>query len=688
MLCATNSFCDASRPSSTLSCVVALSRSDVLASLSSTSLFTRPRSRLSCSMATSIWAICALAEATVPRYCVTCVSYSRLSICPSTWPRWTRSPSFTLSDSRSPVTLLLTFTVSRACRWPAAVTTRVTVPFFATEVVTSTGGGAFGRSPITVANATSATTPPARIQRPCVTSLSTLRPAEGRLSLAAVHQRTHQTELRLGELQLRIAHLELRTDADFLTRARQPQTFPGRLFRLLRHPRLRAGGGELGDRLLHVAGDRPPSVHEIVLRQGHLDLRLAHVRHRAQPVEEVPAQAHARRSQAVAARGLEERLCLGGRAAPLPEEGDRRPVIALRGGSELAVLFGGQGERSQAGAIVQRPRDRVRRRRRLGRSAHHVLRLRHGERRAGIEPDRRGEIGAGQFDDPLLPEALHLVVVAVGAGGVDVRLRGAAALEQPLCVVGLVAAAGGRLPEHRELPLRPHQLVEALLDEVGNLQPLLVHLLAARLLPQIGRGEIVPPLSAVEDELAQLQPGGVDGLIRRAPLSLERPRHQHSLHHLEAVGPLLGGTGVEGELRQDGRARDHPILLGGQREQQLPLQVGVPLQREIHGGVERERLRLRDRRPGHHACENQDPEHYAPPPIATLTTSRRHNQADRVPISARRAGTSPTDAMPNAMSTAAQSEKKSTALPSFNAAPETGFPNAARIALRLRGERV
>ena len=40
------------------------------------------------------------------------------------------------------------------------------------------------------------------------------------------------------------------------------------------------------------------------------------------------------------------------------------------------------------------------------------------------------------------------------------------------------------------------------------------------------------------------------------------------------------------------------------------------------------------------------------------------------------------------MSTAAQSEKKSTALPSFNAAPETGFPNAAKIALRLRGERV
>src|SRR5207237_10242123 len=165
----------------------------------------------------------------------------------------------------------------------------------ATEVVTSTGGGAFGRSPITVARAPSAPTPPARIQRPCFLSLAALRPAEGRLSLAAVHQGTHHTELRLGELQLRIAHLELRTDADLLTRARQPQTFPGRLLRLLRYPRLRARGGELGDRLLHVAGDRPTSVGEIVLRQCHLDLRLAHVRRRAPPVEAVPAQAPARR---------------------------------------------------------------------------------------------------------------------------------------------------------------------------------------------------------------------------------------------------------------------------------------------------------------------------------------------------------------------------------------------------------
>src|SRR6267378_1171270 len=262
MLCATSSFCDARRPSSTLSCVVALSRSDMLASLSSTSLFTRPRSRLSCSMATSIWAICALAEATVPRYCVTCVSYSRLSICPSRWP----------------VTLLLTFTVSRAWRCPAAVTTRVTVPFFATEVVTSAGGGAFGRRPCTVAKPTTATTIPARIQRPFVISLSTLCAAQGRLGLAAVHQRSNHVELGLRELQLGVAHFQLRTHTHLLPGAREPQAFLRRLLRLLRDAGLGARGGELRHRLLHVGGDAAASAGEIVLGERDLDLRLAHVR--------------------------------------------------------------------------------------------------------------------------------------------------------------------------------------------------------------------------------------------------------------------------------------------------------------------------------------------------------------------------------------------------------------------------
>src|SRR5882762_7962839 len=260
MLCATSSFCDARRPSSTLSCVVALSRSDMLANLSSTSLFTRPRSRLSCSMATSIWAICALAEATVPRYCVTCVSYSRLSICPSTWPRTTWSPSFTLSESRSPVTLLLTFT------------------FFSTEVVTSAVGGAFVRRPCTVAKPTTATTIPARIQRPFVISLSTLCAAQGRLGLAAVHQRSNHVELGLRELQLGVAHFQLRTHTHLLPGAREPQAFLRRLLRLLRDAGLGARGGELRHRLLHVGGDAAASAGEIVLGERDLDLRLAHVR--------------------------------------------------------------------------------------------------------------------------------------------------------------------------------------------------------------------------------------------------------------------------------------------------------------------------------------------------------------------------------------------------------------------------
>src|SRR6267378_2264258 len=320
MLCATNSFCDASRPSSTLSCVVALSRSDVLASLSSTSLFTRPRSRLSCSMATSIWAICALAEATVPRYCVTCVSYSRLSICPSTWPRWTRSPSFTLSESRSPVTLLLTFTVSRAWRCPAAVTTRVTVPFFATEVVTSAGGGAFVRRPCTVAKPTTATTIPARIQRPFVISLSTLCAAQGRLGLAAVHQRSNHVELGLRELQLGVAHFQLRTHSHLLPGARQPQAFFRRLLRLLRDAGLGARGGQLRHRLPHV-------------RVG------------GEPGEQVPGQVHRHAGLAVAARRLEQHdQVVASAAIPEPVQGHPRPVVALGRGGRLAIRFGGKGK--------------------------------------------------------------------------------------------------------------------------------------------------------------------------------------------------------------------------------------------------------------------------------------------------------------------------------------------------------
>src|SRR5260370_18310519 len=221
----------------------------------------RARSRSSCAMVGSICAICALAPATAPRYWATCDSSRRLSIWPNTCPRRSRSAGVSERESNSPVTLLDTFTVSRACRWPAAVTVRVTAPRLATEVVTSAGGGGCGRRPCTVANATSATTSPARIQRPLVIS-STLCAAQGRFRFSSVHQRSHHAQLRLRQLQLGVAHFQLRAHAHFLPRARQPQAFPPRLLRLMGHPHLRPRRRELGDRLLHAAGHAPPPIAE------------------------------------------------------------------------------------------------------------------------------------------------------------------------------------------------------------------------------------------------------------------------------------------------------------------------------------------------------------------------------------------------------------------------------------------
>src|SRR5882762_4004521 len=668
MLCATNSFCDASRPSSTLSCVVALSRSDVLASLSSTSLFTRPRSRLSCSMATSIWAICALAEATVPRYCVTCVSYSRLSICPSTWPRWTRSPSFTLSESRSPVTLLLTFTVSRAWRCPAAVTTRVTVPFFATEVVTSAGGGAFGRRPCTVAKPTTATTSPARIQRPLVMSLSTLCAAQGRLGLAAVHQRSNHVELRLRELQLRVAHFQLRTHSHLLPGAREPQAFFRRLLRLLRDAGLGTRGGELRHGLLHVGRDAEASAGEIVLRERDLDLGLAHVGLRRQPGEEIPGQVQGHAAVAVAARSLQGPAhVVAGASLPEAVRRERRPVVPLRRRCRLPVRLGGQRERLQARAIGQRELQRLRQRRRLDRLREHVRRLGDGKRGARIHSDAGGEIGSRQLHVPLLPQSRDLVVVAVRPRRVDVRLGGAASLEETLRVVRLVAAAGRRLGEHLQLPLRAHQLVEALLHQVRDLQPLLIDLRLAGVQRQIRGGDVVPPLAAIEDELADVQPDG-GGAVIGGGLQKSYARNHHGARAL----PVGGDRSIEVDLGEDGGASDDAVLLRRKREQDLPLQIGVALQRKLHRFVQGEGLLLRDHRRGQQSCENQDPDHYAPPPIAVFNTSRRQTQAQSVPTSARRVGTSPAAATPKAIITAAQSEKKSNALASLRAAPESG----------------
>src|SRR6267378_721845 len=685
MLCATSSFCDARRPSSTLSCVVALSRSDMLASLSSTSLFTRPRSRLSCSMATSIWAICALAEATVPRYCVTCVSYRRLSICPSTWPRITWSPSFTLSESRSPVTLLLTFTVSRAWRCPAAVTTRVTVPFLATEVVTSAGGGGFGRRPCTVAKPTTAITSPARIQRPFVMSLSTLCAAQGRFGLAAVHQRSNHVELRLRELQLRVAHLQLRTYAHFLPGARQPQALLRRLLRLLRDADLGAGGGQLRHGLLHVGGDAPAPAGEIVLGERDLDLRLAHVGLRREPGEDVPGQVQRHAAMAVATRSLEGPAdVVAGPSLPEPVRRERRPVASLGRRRGLPVRLGRQRKRLQARAIAQCALQGWLQRGRLDGLGEHVRRLDHGERGPRIESDGGGQVGSRQLDVPLLAQTGDLVVVAVRPRRVDVGLGGAASLEQTLRVVRLVAAAGRRLGEHLQLPLRAHQLVEALLDQVRDLQPLLIDLCLAGVQRQIRGGDVVPPLAAVEDELADVQPDGggavIGGGLRKA----------HARNHYGSRAlPVGGDRRIEVGVGEDGGASDDAVLLRRKREQDLPLEIGVPLQRQLHRFVQREGLRplLRDRCRAQQSCDDQDPGHYAPPPIAVFKTSRRQTQAQSVPISARRVGTSPAAATPKAIITAAQSEKKSNAPASLRAAPESGYPSEANAAPRSRGAR-
>src|SRR5262245_39970116 len=125
--------------------------------------------------------------------------------------------------------LELTFTVWCACRCPAAVTRRVMGPRLATEVVTSTGGGGFGNRPITVAAATPAMTSPAMIQRPLVIPfpLAAGGPAQRRFGFVPVHQRVGARQLRLRQLELRVAHLELRPDPDLLAGARQPQVLVG-----------------------------------------------------------------------------------------------------------------------------------------------------------------------------------------------------------------------------------------------------------------------------------------------------------------------------------------------------------------------------------------------------------------------------------------------------------------------------
>src|SRR6202022_617372 len=219
--------------------------------------------------------------------------------------------------------------------------------------------------------------------------------------------------------------------------------------------------------------------------------------------------------------------------------------------------------------------------------------------------------------------------------------------------------------------------VEALLDQVRDLQPLLIDLRLAGVQREIRCGDVVPPLAAVEDELGEVQPG-VGGAVIGGGLRKGHARNHHGARAL----PVGGDRRIEVEVGDDA------VLLRRKREQDLPLQIGIALQRQLHRFVQGEGLLLRDRCRGQQSCDNQGPGHYAPPPIAVFNTSRRQTQAQSGPIGARGVGTSPAAATPKAIITAAQSEKKSNALASLRAAPESGCPSEAITAPRSRGARI
>src|SRR5439155_442969 len=136
----------------------------------------------------------------------------------------------------------------------------------------------------------------------------------------------------------------------------------------------------------------------------------------------------------------------------------------------------------------------------------HRSRFRDGQRLRWIPTERQSEILPRQLDARLLSQTVDLVVVAARSGRVDVRLGGSAALEQSLREVRLVAAALRGVAENLELPLLPHELVESLLDGVDGREALLLDVRLARRQREIGRGEIVPPLATVEEQLLRGEP--------------------------------------------------------------------------------------------------------------------------------------------------------------------------------------
>src|SRR4051794_21879183 len=178
----------------------------------------------------------------------------------------------------------LTFTVSCAWRCPAAVTVRVMACFFAVETCTSTGGGGRGRRPWKAAKPTSPRRSTVAIQRPLVIACSrdsrmlafstAHRTAEGGFCFVTVYQCVRAGELALGELQLGIAHFQLRPDADLLPGASEAEVLARRLHALRGDARLLPGRGELGDGALHVGSDGAASGREIHLGERRGDVRL------------------------------------------------------------------------------------------------------------------------------------------------------------------------------------------------------------------------------------------------------------------------------------------------------------------------------------------------------------------------------------------------------------------------------
>ena len=216
----------------------------------------------------------------------------------------------------------------------------------------------------------------------------------------------------------------------------------------------------------------------------------------------------------------------------------------------------------------------------------HGGRLDDGERVRRVCADGDGQVLPGQLDARLLSQPADLVVVAVGPRSIDVRLGGAATLEQALGEIGLIAAALRRLAQHLQLALLPHQLVEALLDRVHGGQALLLDIRFRGGQVQVRGGEVVPPLAAVEEELARAQ-------RRAVPAEHLGTGHLHYLcagcgigeraDHLAAAVAGVAQGAVEVELGQDGRARDDLVLLRGKRLVLRAPQVVVAVEGKLDG---------------------------------------------------------------------------------------------------------